>query len=59
MRFSDLPKQPSTFVSYWNVGKLLYGALFLFILETVFYYTKFVEAYTEKTILIIGFGCGA
>ena len=49
MRFSDLPKQPSTFVSYWHVGKLLYGALFLFILETLFYYTKFVEAYTEKT----------
>ncbi|EAQ50440.1 MULTISPECIES: hypothetical protein [Leeuwenhoekiella] len=55
MHFSDLPKQPSTFVSYWNVSKLLYGALFLFILETVFYYTKFVEAYTEKTILIIAF----
>ncbi|MGB3774072.1 MAG: hypothetical protein WA951_02335 [Leeuwenhoekiella sp.] len=44
MHWSELPKQPSTLVSFWNVGKLLYGALLLFILETYYYYIEFVKA---------------
>jgi len=55
MQFIDLPRQPSIFVSYWNVGKLLYGALFLFVLETIFYYAMFQKAYMEKPLWVIGF----
>ena len=55
MNFHDLPKQPSIFLSYWNVGKLLYGALLLFIIETLFYYAKFNESLIENDLLIIGF----
>lgn len=55
MQFSELPKQPHVFVSYWNVGKLLYGALLLFILETVLYFGEFQKAYDNESMYVIGF----
>ncbi len=52
MHFSDLPKQPRKFVSYWNVGKLLYGALILFILETVVYFIMLQKSTDGKPIWV-------
>lgn len=48
----NLPKQRSTFVSYWNVGKLLYGALLIFIVETLLYYYEFMVAYHNGHLAI-------
>ncbi|HEA28676.1 MAG TPA: hypothetical protein ENH91_01540 [Leeuwenhoekiella sp.] len=52
---SNLPKQPSIAVSYWNVGKLLYGALLLFILETLYYSIEFTYAYHNQNLAFILF----
>lgn len=50
-----IPKQPKILVSYWNVNKLLYSALLLFIAETIFYYQGFYDAYQNEGIAIILF----
>ncbi|WP_031425316.1 hypothetical protein [Flavimarina sp. Hel_I_48] len=50
IQHNALPKQPRRFVSYWNVGKLLYGALVLFIIETFFYYQAFSAALHEDKL---------
>lgn len=55
MDLINLPKQPGLLVSNWNVAKLLYGALFLFIVETIYYFINFKEAYTEQRIEIVLF----
>lgn len=55
MHLDNLPKQPSRMVSYWNVAKLLYGALLLFIAETFFYFIKFNEAYQQERLEVILF----
>ncbi|SFU50640.1 hypothetical protein SAMN05216480_105171 [Pustulibacterium marinum] len=54
MLLENLPKQPSLAKSYWNVGKLLYSALILFIIESVFYYGKVKDALEKDSYLIIG-----
>ncbi len=51
----NIPKQPNIFVSYWNVNKLLYSALILFVIETVYYYLGFYDAFYEDSILVILF----
>ena len=51
MRICDLPKQPSLAISYWNVGKLLYSALFLFIAETIYYFLQFQNAYQNENLV--------
>ncbi|HEY0175281.1 MAG TPA: hypothetical protein VGC08_02820, partial [Pedobacter sp.] len=43
-----IPKQPSTAVSYWNVGILLHFSVILFIIESWFYWTKLKNAYTSE-----------
>lgn len=50
-----LPKQPSTIVSYWNVGSLLHCSLILFVLESVFYWAKLKEAYVHNTLFVVLF----
>ncbi|MBT0608381.1 hypothetical protein KIV10_09325 [Aequorivita echinoideorum] len=50
-----IPKQPRTLVSYWNVNKLLYSALLLFIVETVYYYYGLYDAYQHAPVEIILF----
>lgn len=51
----DLPKQPQLFVSSWNVNKLLYGALVLFILESVYFYVSLASAIGGSDIILILF----
>ena len=46
-----LPKQPSTFVSYWNVGLLLHSSILLFILETLFYADRLRDSYQRDAFL--------
>jgi hypothetical protein len=50
-----LPRQPHTAISFWNVGSLLYGSVVLFILETLFYWSKLQNAYLEGTYFFIVF----
>jgi len=52
MHSKNLPKQPIKLVSYWNVGKLLYSALILFILETLYYFTEFHNAYYKEGLAL-------
>lgn len=54
-----LPKQPSVFVSYWNVGLLLHCSLLLFILESLFYWAKLRDAYYHEMVWLVlwWFGC--
>lgn len=59
MRFSELPRQPSILVSYWNVGKLLFGALILFIIETYVYYIFFQNALENNATVLIVFWFGS
>jgi len=54
-----LPKQPSTIASFWNVGYLLYYSTLIFMLETLFYWSKFKEAYTSESILFSLFWFGS
>jgi len=42
-------KQPSQFKSYIRVGRLLYYALILFMIEAWFYWIKIVNAYYESS----------
>lgn len=51
----NLPKQPSTWVSYWNVGTLLHCSVALFILETIFYWGKLQDAYNDDTFIFMLF----
>tara|TARA_B110000977_G_C10930661_1_gene436912 strand:- start:11 stop:553 length:543 start_codon:yes stop_codon:yes gene_type:complete len=44
MKIMHLPFQPSPMVSYFRVGRLLYGALFVFILESWLYGVQLKEA---------------
>ena len=55
MQIQELPKQPSLARSYWNVGKLLYSALILFVIESIFYFEKVQEAFLQDSYYIIGF----
>ncbi|MEM8895594.1 MAG: hypothetical protein AAGC88_13515 [Bacteroidota bacterium] len=55
MIFSSLPFQPHSWVSYFRVGRLLYGALFLFIFESWVYWVELKEAYYEGSVFWTGF----
>ncbi|WP_442588792.1 hypothetical protein ACSBL2_22405 [Pedobacter sp. AW31-3R] len=56
--FHRLPKQPSITVSYWNVGVLLHLSVFLFVLESWFYWTRLQLAYFEGSWIFILFWLG-
>ncbi len=55
MHWQDLPKQPNILISHWNVNKLLYSTLLLFIFETVYYYYGLSGALQNDNIAIILF----
>ncbi len=44
-----LPIQPNPMISYFRVGRLLYGALLLFILESWFYGVQLKEAISSSS----------
>jgi hypothetical protein len=44
-----LPIQPSQMISYFRVGRLLYGALLLFIIESWLYGIQLIEAIGSKS----------
>lgn len=55
MNASKLPAQPSTIISYLRVGRLLYGALVLFIIESLIYGFFLKEALNANSLLWILF----
>ncbi|MEQ9300625.1 MAG: hypothetical protein RIF33_18790 [Cyclobacteriaceae bacterium] len=55
MAITSLPFQPHPLVSYFRVGRLLYGALGLFILESWIYWVELKEAFEAGSIFWIGF----
>lgn len=57
--YHTIPKQPSTLVSYWNVGVLLHFSVILFVLESWFYWTKLKDAYLSEALffIVFWFGC--
>ena len=55
MSSKGLSKHPHIFVSYFRVGRLLYLALLLFIVESWFYGYKLQGAMQEDSIFWIGF----
>jgi hypothetical protein len=52
LNIHQLPPQPSTAVSFWNVGSLLYYSTLIFIFESWFYYTRFRDAYEQQALLL-------
>jgi len=54
-----LPKQPKIYVSYWNVGSLLHCSVLLFVLESLFYWSKLKDAYNEDAMGFILFWFGS
>lgn len=54
-----LPKQPKIYVSYWNVGSLLHTSVLLFILESLFYWSKLKDAYSNEAIGVALFWFGS
>jgi len=50
---TPIPKQPNTFVSYWNVGLLLHCSLILFLLETLFYWNQLKSAYYHESHWVV------
>ena len=50
MNIASLPIQPNPIVSYFRVGRLLYGALFLFILESWFYGIELKNAISNNSL---------
>lgn len=55
MNTSMLPVQPSAIISYFRVGRLLYGALLLFILESLIYGIFLKEALSGNSLFWIVF----
>lgn len=55
LKIKDLPEQPAPIISYLRVGRLLYYSLFLFLLESWFYWIKLKASYFEESIWVIGF----
>ncbi|MDW5289832.1 hypothetical protein [Formosa sp. PL04] len=55
MELLNLPKQPSVIVSYLRVGKLLYYALFLFLLESWIYWVQLKASFLQPNLWIQGF----
>ncbi len=55
MTFASLPFQPHPALSYLRVGRLLYGALFLFILESWIYWVELKAAYSAGSTIWTGF----
>ena len=55
MSVSNLPSQPPRWVSYYRTGRLLHGALLLFILESIAYYFWLARAWESGDLLWIGF----
>jgi hypothetical protein len=58
-KLKELPEQPAAFISYLRVGRLLYYSLFLFILESWFYWVKLKAAYYEspKWVILFWMAC--
>jgi hypothetical protein len=54
-----LPRQPSTALSFWNVGRLLYCSSILFLFESLIYWEKFRDTYRGDSVVlsIFWFGC--
>lgn len=52
---TDLPLQPTWFLSYFRVGRLLYSSLILFILESYIYWVQIVKAQEEESLFGIVF----
>lgn len=55
MIVSKLPNQPPSWISYYRSGRLLHGALVLFILESVVYYLMLSRAWEAADLLWTGF----
>lgn len=55
LKIEDLPDQPHPLVSYLRVGKLLYYALILFILESWIYWIFLKAALVKDSTWAIGF----
>lgn len=45
-----LPEQPHPILSYLSVGRLLYYSLFLFLLESLFYWIKLKASFSQDAI---------
>ena len=52
IKTKKIPYQPHYLISYIKVGRLLYYSLFLFILESLFYWVKLKAAVLEASIWI-------
>lgn len=50
-----IPRQPHPLVSYYKVGRLLHGALLLFLLESLIYWEMLKAALSLGNVLWIGF----
>ena len=50
-----LPKQPPLWVSYYRAGRLLHGALLLFILEALVYFEMLSRVWEGGSLFWIGF----
>jgi len=55
MEAHNLPKQPSTLISYLRVGRMLYYALSLFLLESWIYWLQLKSAVLQANLWIQGF----
>lgn len=51
----NLPIQPHPIISYLRVGRLLYYSLFLFLLESLYYWVELKAAYDHSSKIVIGF----
>jgi hypothetical protein len=55
MQNSMIPRQPHPLVSYYRVGRLLHGALLLFLLESLVYWEMLKAALAMGNVFWIGF----
>ncbi|MDQ7917366.1 hypothetical protein RBU60_07255 [Mesonia sp. MT50] len=49
MPLKDIPEQRHWTISYWDVGKLLYLSLGLFILESILYGSQLIQSYQNNS----------
>ena len=55
MSISKLPEQPPFWISYYRAGRLLDGALGLFILESLVYFEMLSRVWGSGSLFWIGF----
>ncbi|UNY97715.1 hypothetical protein MQE36_11535 [Zhouia spongiae] len=58
MSFTTIPKQPSTIVSYFRVGRLLHYSLVLFVMEAWIYGVQLMKAIQSGKVVWIIFWIG-